>query len=84
MTTNRELATVSKIVERAYTIDQKIDKLSLLMDISTVHETNPIRLTELLEADDFNFTHDVFGIQRNLNRSTKKLENCFSPRFTKV
>ena len=30
------------------------------------HEIMPLRLSELLEADDFNFAHDVAGIHRHL------------------
>lgn len=53
------------------------------MDITCVHANgNPLRLRELLEADEFNFAHDVFGIYRHLNRETGELENCFRPRFS--
>lgn len=52
------------------------------MDITACHvNDHPLRLGELLGADDFNFAHDVFGIRRHLNRETGKLEDCFVPRF---
>lgn len=53
-----------------------------IMDISATHLSTPLRLKDLLYADDFNFCHDVFGIRQNLNRTTGKLER-FVPRFTK-
>ena len=52
-----------------------------LMDIGATHATCPLRLEEFRDADDFNFSHDVFGIRRHLNRQTGRLENCFLPRF---
>ncbi len=52
------------------------------MDITACHvNAFPLRLDELLHADEFNFSHDVFGIRRHLNRETGQLENCFVPRF---
>lgn len=55
------------------------------MDINAVHSNGtPLRLEELLEADNFNFNHDVFGIRRHLDRSTGQLGNCFVPRFAKL
>lgn len=59
------------------------DKLSMMMDIDATNENCPLKLQELLNADDFNFYHDLIGIGNNLNRKTKKLENCFLPRFAK-
>ena len=63
--------------------EYKKDKLDIVMDIACVH-TNiiPLRLIDLLNASVFDFTHDIFGIKRNLNRQTIKLENCFLPRFS--
>jgi hypothetical protein len=53
------------------------------MDIAACHANgNPLRLDALLAADDFNFAHDVFGIERHLNRDTGKLMDFFSPRFS--
>jgi hypothetical protein len=56
-------------------------KLGCFMDIRYVDEVCPLRLHELLDADDFNFAHDIFGIYSNFNRETKQLENGFLPRF---
>lgn len=37
-------------------------------------------LAQRLAADDFNFWHDINGIQRNLDRQTGRLQNRFLPR----
>lgn len=78
---------ILKIADRAAPMfrDAKVKqtKLDTIMDLSAcVANGNPLRLEELLKADDFNFAHDVFGIYRHINRDTGKLENCFLPRFT--
>ena len=40
-----------------------------------------LRLNDLLNADDSNFAHDICGIQKNINRETREIENFFVPRF---
>ncbi len=82
-TKKEEMRTIEKIVDRAKNKYNEIDRLSLSMDIGACHANgNPLNLSELLEADDLNFFHDVFGIMKHLNRKTGKLEDFFSPRFS--
>lgn len=75
------------IVDRAAKIYRKAGgkryhKLSAEMDLTATHLNGcPLDLPRLSEADDFNIAHDVFGIARNLNRETGKLERFFLPRF---
>jgi len=79
--TKEEAELVQKIVERAQSLDKDLDALSLTMDLLATHATDtPLDFTRMLEADNFNFAHDVYGIMRHLNRRTGKLENCFLPR----
>ena len=54
-----------------------------LKEVAVAHEDCPLKLQELLDADDGNFYHDIIGIHTNLNRETRKLENCFVPRYAK-
>lgn len=59
------------------------DRLTLLMDVTACHANGtPLRLAELLAADEFNFMHDIGGIQRHIDRKSGKLRNHFLPRFT--
>lgn len=54
------------------------------MDLCATHASgNPLRLADLLAANDFNFAHDVFGIERHLDRDTGQLLDFFSPRFSR-
>lgn len=85
---DRDAHLIRKIVDRAIAVGLKhgarFDRMSTQMDITACHANgNPLRLDDLLAADDFNFLHDIVGIERHLNRDTGKLMNCFSPRFTK-
>lgn len=86
--TKYELAVIEQIVDRALAELRKAgfqsqDRMTLHMDITACHANGtPLRLGELLKADDFNFAHDVLGINRHIDRKTGKLTDCFSPRFS--
>ncbi|MCH4866776.1 DUF6874 family protein [Bacillus sp. 1006-3] len=77
--------TFLKIVDIAKRAEEKnllmFDRMSLIMDLECVNEEFNLRLEDLLNADDFNFAHDILGIQNNLNREKRKMENLFVPRF---
>ncbi|MCR4362126.1 hypothetical protein JDW21_18895 [Bacillus subtilis] len=77
--------TFLNIVEIAKRAEEKnllmFDRMSLIMDLECVNEEFNLRLEDLLNADDFNFAHDIIGIQNNLNREERKMENLFVPRF---
>jgi hypothetical protein len=71
---------IEKVMERA----NPKDRLSFEMDIDAAHSNGtPLDFDKLLAFDDFNFWHDINGIQRHINRETGKIENCFSPRCSK-
>lgn len=77
-----------KIVSRAMSLSENHgvhqSTMDWDMDITARHANgNPLRLQELLAADDFNFCHDVCGIYRQMNRENGQLQNCFLPRFSK-
>lgn len=81
--TDDDFSTISRIVRRALTFEPRLDQKELHMDITATHANGcPLRLQHLLNADDFNFVHDVFGIHRHINRETGKLDNHFLPRFS--
>ena len=89
----KEMQLISDIADIAiekYNIGE--GKLSLMMDIDYAHQDCPLDLERLKLAGMYNvgeegnlydFLHDICGIIKNLNRETKKLDNCFVPRFAK-
>lgn len=89
-TTRQEMDLIFAIVDRAVKLWFKfsyepigLDRLQLIMDLSACHASGrPLDLTALLEASDGDFGHDVFGIQRHINRDTGQLEDGFSPRYS--
>jgi len=83
----KELTLVEKIAHRAVKMADsggwQYGERDAQMDITACHcNENPLMLKELLDADDFNFAHDVFGIRKNLDRNTGKLLNFFLPRYS--
>ena len=73
---------INKICNRANEMNIVLhSRFSLLMDIEKVYDTIGLKLLDLLESSDFDFTHDIVGIQVNMNRETGNLENGFLPRF---
>ena len=59
------------------------NRMSRMMDLESAVEQFNLRLDELLEADDENFSHDVFGIWRESNRETYPATfELFVPRFS--
>lgn len=82
-----EALIVQAIVERGWKLGwlrkSYLDKLDMRMDVLATHANgNPLRLADLLAADDFNFAHDMSGICNCLDRRTGKLTRNFSPRFS--
>ncbi len=66
---------------KEHSVDYKY--MDALMDLDACHSNGcPLKLGELLQADDFNFAHDVFGICQHINRNTGKLQDCFLPRYS--
>ncbi len=86
MTALRDLKIIGQIAARAVTLYQShgeaIERKTVYMDITIAHHSNPLRLDDLLAADDFNFAHDIAGINRHLDHATGKLDGRFLPRFT--
>lgn len=85
--TEEEHDLIDQIVVRGTVMDidgkQPHDERSSRMDITATHANgNPLRLQDLLEADDFNFAHDWYGIRNCIDRTTGKLMNLFRPRFS--
>jgi hypothetical protein len=75
---------VQKIIDRAVKMGKKhgvkVDRHSLDIDLSAAHRQYPLRLASLADADDFTFSHDVFGIIQHMDRATGTLGDCFIPR----
>lgn len=88
-TSHTEHEIIVKIVERFEKMVKKMgtriapeERRTLLMDITACHANGcPLKLQAMLDGADFDFAHDVSGIQRHINRNTGKIEHCFLPRF---
>ncbi len=79
---HNRLALEHAIIERAEGMGfLRDDKITHMLDIENANKEFSLRLEEWLEADDFNFAHDWFGIREHIDRRTCKMSNCFVPRF---
>ena len=85
-TTAEEACTIDEIADRAFELAQSMgytySPMTLGMDVTACHANGtPLNLAALLAADDGDFGHDVFGINRHIDRTTGILGDCFVPRY---
>lgn len=57
------------------------ERFPLLIDIEYADKAFNLRIEDWLNADDFNFAHDLIGIVNNINRNSPTDFNLFVPRF---
>ena len=78
--TREDTNIIIQIALRAVKLLKK-DFTCILMDLNATHLNGcPLDLKRLLDADDFNFIHDVGGIANHLDRNTGELTDFFWPR----
>lgn len=87
-TTIEDAAIIMKIAKRAVRIAEDAGIpykfQDAQMDITAAHLNGcPLDLLRLAKSDTFNFSHDIFGIRRHLNRTTGRIDGKFLPRFAK-
>jgi uncharacterized protein DUF6874 len=83
-----ENSIVNKIAHRAAEVAREFDvdynAQDAAIDVTATHLNGcPIDLQKLLDAPDFDFSHDIFGIRRHLDRHTGELGDCFVPRYAR-
>lgn len=87
--TKREIEVIMAIATRACAMAAECHVQypyqDAMMDIEACHcNGQPLKLFDLAAADAANFSHDVFGIRRHINRETGQLEDCFRPRYAQA
>ena len=71
-----------RIIERAEAAGlSPYGRATAVLDLDNAHRQFDLRLEDWLAADDINFAHDWVGIQQHMNRSAKRVEDLFLPRF---
>jgi len=83
--TTDEFKTIAAIADRAAKLAAEFNcsypLMEAEMDVTAAHANGcPLDLERLLAFDDENFSHDVFGIRRHIDRNTGALRDCFLPR----
>lgn len=80
-----EARLIMRIVDRFVEVTgYKGSRLVIEMDVTACHlNGNPLRLEDMLAGSASDLAHDVAGIRSHIDRDTGKLQNCFSPRYSK-
>lgn len=83
MTAKEKFLMYVKIAERAEEMGiYNGERITLMMDIENADNQFNMRLEDWLNADNFNFAHDIVGIVNNIDRSKYPAEiTRFLPRF---
>jgi hypothetical protein len=77
-----EYLIINDIINRAVIMKLVFfSRTSLMMDLSLAYEKFNLDLNGLLNAEDFDFVHDVISIQKHIDRTTKEFDGIFVPRF---
>ena len=84
--TKTEIELCDKIVTRATNMGfYKDNRITAFMDITNAAKYWDMRLDDWLNADDFNFVHDIVGIYENIVRKYPvEFTNFFVPRFANI
>ena len=85
-TTQEDAEVIAEIAKRVNSMATKTgftyDVMAASMDITATHRNGcPLKLGELLGADEFNFAHDTLGILHHIDRESGQLTDCFVPRY---
>lgn len=79
-TSKADAKLIDALAERAAKGDAEL-KTHYAMNLVACHLNGcPLDLHKLASFDDFNFWHDISGIDNHLDRETGKLMGCFVPR----
>jgi len=74
---------IADIIKRADNLKLTPSKLNLAMDLECAHKSCPLDFKKLLAFDNFNFAHDIVGIQNHMDRENARLSHRFLPRCAK-
>lgn len=79
----KRVARIRRDAVKAKLLPESFDDVTtIVMDVVAAHCNGcPLKLEDLLDASDFNFIHDVFGINEHMDRKTGRLLHHFLPRF---
>lgn len=84
--TKKDYELINKIVDRAQSMGLYEDnRITAYLDVQNATRHFNMRLEDWLEADDFNFVHDIVGIYKAINREVYPVDfsndSWFLPRF---
>jgi hypothetical protein len=82
--TPNERKAIERCAERAKALGMDGSRLEIQMDLTAAHANGcPLDLEKLEGFDDFNFSHDLWGIRAHLDRRSGNLTRHFLPRSSR-
>jgi hypothetical protein len=80
---------IRQIADRAVRLYErygvKVKPEFIVFELRFVHEEIvKLRLQDFLDADDFNFAHDIGGIHGHIDIRNNQFTECFLPRFAET
>lgn len=82
---HQDMENISKLADRAVALRASMgvddEKSHWFMLISDVNKACPLRLQDMLEAPDGEFSHDAGGFLEHFDVHNKVFRDGFSPRF---
>ena len=84
--TDKELLLVNQIIKRAReeNVINNSERQHYIMNLIAANANGcPIDFEKLLNAPPFDFKHDIYGIEKNIDKKTGEIKNCFLPRCSK-
>ena len=86
--TREDTLKIMEIMDRAEELANEVgattpDRMTLSMDLTAAHLHGPLDLEQLLAFPEGDFLHDVYGIERHIDRTTGDL-GTFLPRCAKA
>lgn len=80
--TKNDYELINKIVDRAQNLGLYEDnRVTAYLDVQNATKHFNMRLEEWLNADDFNFLHDIIGIYKAINRIAHPVDFSNDPWF---
>ena len=82
----QDLKRIAQILNRTRALNENLDRMQLLrltLKLIIVHKQHPLDLERLLNADPFEFLHDVLGILEHFELDEYTFQSGFYPRYTR-
>ena len=82
----QDLKRIAEILNRTRALNENLNRMQMLkltLKLIIVHKQHPLDLERLLNAEPYEFLHDVLGILEHFELDAYTFQCGFSPRYTR-